>query len=158
VVHRWLQRIAEDELSGWDATRVDSLSLRFTNELERRGVPAADLRRASQLVVRALTSTLADERGRWILGRHPEARSELRMRVRSSLGVRTLVMDRVFRPEDGVHWVVDFKTSRHEGAHIEVFLDAERARYTAQLDAYANALGGASRGLYFPLHAGWRSW
>ena len=34
----------------------------------------------------------------------------------------------------------------------------EQKRYAAQLDAYAAALGGASRGLYFPLHAGWRDW
>jgi len=31
-------------------------------------------------------------------------------------------------------------------------------RYAAQLDGYAEALGGASRGLYFPLHKGWREW
>src|SRR5207244_10260081 len=38
VVHRWLQRIAEDELRGWDASRIDSLQERFSNELSRRGV------------------------------------------------------------------------------------------------------------------------
>jgi ATP-dependent helicase/nuclease subunit A len=54
--------------------------------------------------------------------------------------------------------VVDYKTSGHEGADIEGFLDREQKRYAAQLDAYAVALGGAKRGLYFPLHAGWRDW
>ena len=68
----------------------------------------------------------------------------------------TFVMDRVFRDRDGRLWVVDFKTSRHDGAEVEAFLDRERSRYAAQLDAYAAALGGASRGLYFPLHTGWR--
>ncbi|MCC2653914.1 MAG: hypothetical protein K0Q60_4080, partial [Microvirga sp.] len=158
VVHRWLQRIADDELRGWDARRVASLLPQFTKELERRGVSIGELKRASEMVSRALIGTLADDRGRWILGKHPEARSELRMRVRSVAGVRTFVMDRVFRSSDGVRWVVDFKTSRHEGANIETFLDAERERYAAQLNAYAAALGQASRGLYFPLHSGWRAW
>lgn len=54
--------------------------------------------------------------------------------------------------------MVDFKISRHEGADIEGFLDQEQKRYAAQLDAYAVALGGARRGLYFPLHTGWREW
>ena len=54
--------------------------------------------------------------------------------------------------------MVDYKTSRQEVADIEGFLDQEQKRYAAQLDAYAAALGGASRGLYFPLHAGWRDW
>jgi ATP-dependent exoDNAse (exonuclease V) beta subunit len=67
-------------------------------------------------------------------------------------------MDRVLRSRDGIRWVVDFKTSRHEGSNVQAFLDVERMRYAAQLDTYAAALGGASRGLYFPLHAGWRTW
>ena len=39
---------------------------------------------------------------------------------------------------------------------IEGFLDREQKGYAPSLDAYAAALGGASRGLYFPLHAAWR--
>jgi ATP-dependent helicase/nuclease subunit A len=78
--------------------------------------------------------------------------------VQSPSGACTFVMDRVFREANGIRWVVDFKTSHHEGAHIEAFLDSERTRYASQLDSYASALGGASRGLYFPIHAGWRSW
>src|SRR5262249_9453728 len=39
VVHRWLQRIAEDALRGWDVARIDRLRPRFARDLERRGVP-----------------------------------------------------------------------------------------------------------------------
>jgi ATP-dependent exoDNAse (exonuclease V) beta subunit len=157
VVHRWLQRIAIDELQGWDAKRVDRLRKRFSDELRRRGVQASDAQRSAEFVATALKNALADERGRWILSPHPEARTEYRMRVRSEKGTRHYVMDRVFNHE-GVLWIVDYKTSRHEGANVEVFLDEERKRYAAQLEAYAAALGGASRGLYFPVHSGWRFW
>ena len=156
VVHRWLQRLAEDELRGWDAARISSLEKSFRRDLQRRGVAPAELQRSVESVAQALKNALSDERGRWILGPHALARSEYRMRVRSLEGPRTYVMDRVFRDRDGRLWVVDFKTSRHEGAEVEAFLDRERERYAAQLDAYAAALGGASRGLYFPLHTGWR--
>ena len=156
VVHRWLQRIAEDELGGWDASRISSLQKSFVRDLQRRGVAPAELERSAESVALALRNTLSDERGRWILGPHGLARSEYRMRVHSPGGRVTYVMDRVFRDSDGRLWVVDFKTSRHEGAEVEAFLDRERSRYAAQLDAYAAALGGAGRGLYFPLHTGWR--
>ena len=99
---------------------------------------------------------MRDERGRWILGPYAEARTEYRMRAQTPEGRRTYVMDRVFRDRDGRLWVIDFKTSRHECAAVEAFLDRERERYAAQLEAYAAALGGADRGLYFPLHSGWR--
>ncbi|HEX7234025.1 MAG TPA: hypothetical protein VF243_02055, partial [Nitrosospira sp.] len=57
----------------------------------------------------------------------------------------------------------DYKTSSHEGAGIEGFLDREQARYRAQLDRYAALLSNADgrpvrRGLYFPLLKGWREW
>jgi ATP-dependent helicase/nuclease subunit A len=156
VVHRWLQRIAEDELRGWDASRISSLKKSFARDLQRRGVAPVELERSAESVALALRNTLSDERGRWILGPHALARSEYRMRVHAPEGRRTYVMDRVFRDRDGRLWVVDFKTSRHEGAAVEAFLDQERERYGAQLDTYAAALGGANRGLYFPLHTGWR--
>src|SRR5258706_8408419 len=105
VVHRWLQRIADDELRGWDAKRVDSLTKRFAKELERRGVPSRDLKTSTQLVAMALKNSISDERGRWVLGPHPEGRSEHRVRVRDSKGTRTSVMDRVFRTKEGERWI-----------------------------------------------------
>ncbi len=56
---------------------------------------------------------------------------------------------------------MDYKTSSHEGADQDAFLERERVRYQAQLARYAAALGsgpGTQLGLYFPLLAGWREW
>jgi ATP-dependent exoDNAse (exonuclease V) beta subunit len=67
------------------------------------------------------------------------------------------VIDRLFHDESGQRWIVDYKTSGHEGGAVEAFLDRERERYAAQLRGYARALGEAQRlGLYFPLLGGWR--
>ena len=156
VVHRWLQRIAEDELRGWDAKQVESLTPAFTRELGRRGVAPNELGASARLVATALKNALSDERGRWILSPHAEARTEYRMRLRTPEGTRTLVMDRVFRDADGLRWIVDYKTSRHEGADVGKFLDRERERYAEQLAAYASSFNGSRQGLYFPLLKGWR--
>ena len=78
------------------------------------------------------------------------------MRVRAHEGPRTYVMDRVFRDLDGTLWIVDYKTSRHEGAELETFLDRERERYASQLESYVAAVKEARAGLYFPLLRGWR--
>ncbi len=155
VVHRWLQRIAEDELRGWDAERVESLRETFSRELERRGVAPAEVKASAELVADALKNSLEDERGRWVLGPHGEARSEYRLRLRRPDGTRTLAMDRVFRDVDGTRWIVDYKTSRHEGGEVEAFLERERSRYAAQLGIYAAAMGRSRSGLYFPLLTAW---
>jgi ATP-dependent exoDNAse (exonuclease V) beta subunit len=154
VVHNWLQRIAEDQLRGWDAKRIEAMKPRFEAELKRRGVPAAELDRALGIVLTALKNTLADERGRWLLGPHPYASNEHRLRLRG----RSLRIDRLLQASDGTKWVVDYKTSEHKGGGLEAFLDAERERYRAQLDEYAKAKSGARAALYFPLLKGWREW
>jgi ATP-dependent exoDNAse (exonuclease V) beta subunit len=160
VVHRWMQRIADDGLAGWTPQRVDALKTRLARELERRGVPRVESAAATLRAVRALAQTLTDERGRWLLGVHADAKSEYRMRIAVNGAVYSCIMDRIFRDEAGVRWIVDFKTSGHEGADVAVFLDRERERYAGQLARYARALGETSTmlGLYFPLLSGWREW
>ncbi len=69
---------------------------------------------------------------------------------------RRLVIDRVFVDGTGQTWIVDYKTSRHEGGDLEHFLAEETERYRGQLTGYAEAwkaLRGvdARTGLYFPL-------
>jgi ATP-dependent exoDNAse (exonuclease V) beta subunit len=157
VVHRWLQRIADEALAGWDASRVARLRPAVRAELAGRGVREADLDSAVDRALAALAGAVGDARGRWVLGPHADAATEHRISAVVDGGVRRLVIDRVFRDDAGARWVVDYKTSSHEGADVEAFLDRERSRYRDQLRRYAAALGGASRlGLYFPLLAGWR--
>jgi ATP-dependent exoDNAse (exonuclease V) beta subunit len=154
VVHAWLQRIAEDQLKGWDAKRVDGLKPQLRRDLQRRGVSPTELDRAEKIVTTALKNTLSDERGRWILGPHPVAINERRMRAAG----RSYRIDRYLEDARGEKWVVDYKTSAHQGTGVDTFLDSQRARYLAQLNEYSVAVGGATCGLYFPLQVGWRTW
>ena len=74
-----------------------------------------------------------------------------------------VIIDRTFVDEHGIRWIVDFKTSAHEGADREAFLDNERVRYASQLQRYGALMRMAEDceirlGLYFPLLGGWREW
>ena len=160
VVHRWLQRIAEDELRGWDTRSVEGMRDGFRHELASRGVVEGELDVATGRVAAALEKSLADPRGRWLLGPQRESRNEYRITALSSGERRSLVIDRTFVDAENKRWIVDYKTSSHEGADREGFLDREQERYRAQLQAYANALapGEAMLGLYFPVLAAWRQW
>jgi len=159
IAHRWLQRIAIEGLASWDAARVASLSPRVERELARLGMPQADRAVNAARVLDVLRGALADERGRWVLAEYPDARCEYRIRVPGPEGVRLLVIDRMFTHE-GRPWIIDYKTSAHEGGDLEGFLDREQVRYAEQMARYVPAFGGApgSLGLYFPLVRGWREW
>jgi ATP-dependent helicase/nuclease subunit A len=129
----------------------------YIYQLRRHGVPEADLSRAGTIVVEALTRTVSNERGRWIFAaQHRDARSEWALTGIAAGRLTNVVIDRSFIDRDGTRWVIDFKTSRHEGGGLEAFLEQEMTRYRAQLETYvalARGMGAAAvrAGLYFPL-------
>ncbi|HET7731989.1 MAG TPA: UvrD-helicase domain-containing protein [Usitatibacter sp.] len=159
VVHRWLQRVAEDELRGWDRARITAIRPAIANELAALGVGPREVDAAAARAVAALSASLDDPRGRWVLGPHAGARNEYRISALVNGERRQLVIDRMF-VHDARTWVVDYKTSSHEGADVEGFLGAEQSRYREQLERYAAVAvrGEAMLGLYFPLLRGWREW
>jgi ATP-dependent exoDNAse (exonuclease V) beta subunit len=159
-VHRWLQRIADDEARGWTKKRIERERVSIRRELIAAGVVDRDLDAACDRVVAALAATLEDKRGKWILGPQRNARNEYRLSTLAQGVRRMLVIDRVFEDNVGDTWIVDYKTSTHEGGDVEAFLLKEQERYHDQLEGYVTALGKpeARRGLYFPLLKGWREW
>lgn len=165
VVHGWLQRIADDGLAGWDVARIRFLHDTFRRQLVARGITDGGdgVDAAVKRVATALGHAVSDPRGQWLLGPQQDARSELRLTALVEEGYLDIAIDRTFRDASGQRWVVDYKTSSHEGSNMDEFLDREQERYRGQLDRYAaltRAMDGGSvrRGLYFPLLKGWREW
>jgi ATP-dependent exoDNAse (exonuclease V) beta subunit len=162
VVHRELQRVARD---GAPCDPADpGIRQRWEYELAELGVPP-ELRSASLArVASAIERALAHERGRWLLAAsHRDSATELELTGRVGGDLVRVVIDRTFVDATGVRWIVDYKTSRHEGAGLEEFLDREQQRYRPQLERYAalmRRLGPepVRLGLYFPLLEAWREW
>lgn len=165
VVHRWLQRIAEDEMKGWDIARIQGLRLVFRQALVVNGMSGSkvEIENAVQRIMAALTHSLSDSRGQWLLGPHQAAQNEHRMTATINGERLNVVMDRTFCDVNGKRWIVDYKTSSHEGGGVEAFLDREQARYRSQLNRYAALMRMIDSrelrlGLFFPLLKGWREW
>ncbi len=161
VVHRWLLRIANDGMAAWDADRLLAQASALRLALVHLGVSNPELDAAVAKISTALGNVLKDDRAFWLLGAHAEARSEYALSGVLDGRVVSVVLDRTFVDKDGVRWIVDYKTSTHEGADTDAFLDSERLRYTAQLERYARLLSQREArpvklGLYFPLLRGWR--
>jgi ATP-dependent exoDNAse (exonuclease V) beta subunit len=156
VVHACLARLtSEPQLPSHAA--LDSERATLLAELQRLGVPAREQPRALEEALAAVHRTLADARGRWILsGEHRDAHSEWELSGVSGGRLRSVKIDRTFVDASGTRWVIDYKTSRHEGAGLEEFLARELERYRPQLEGYrglAAQLGPepVRAALYFPL-------
>ncbi|HYM41896.1 MAG TPA: UvrD-helicase domain-containing protein [Steroidobacteraceae bacterium] len=156
LVHGWLARIAQGERLP-DARSILGQDAAIRSQLRRLGVPESELARAVELALAALQRTLADDRGRWILhAGHAQAHSEWELSGISGGRLRSAVIDRSFVDEHGERWVIDYKTSVHEGGGLEDFLDQEVERYRAQLGTYRELARGLGEqpvraALYFPL-------
>ncbi|HEX9208023.1 MAG TPA: UvrD-helicase domain-containing protein [Steroidobacteraceae bacterium] len=165
VVHRELQRLTR-EPAGLPAAAAAQRALlqRYASELAELGVPRDRRDGAAGKVLEAVRRTLADARGRWLLSPdHREAAAEFALTGVLGREAVSVVIDRTFVDAAGTRWIVDYKTSSHEGAGLEQFLDNERERYLPQLERYAelvSLLGDEPirLGLYFPLLSAWREW
>jgi ATP-dependent exoDNAse (exonuclease V) beta subunit len=108
-----------------------------------------------------LSNTLSCPTGRWILGAHPEAQSELALSRMEAGELKGYVIDRTFLDsETGLRWVIDYKTSAPLlDEPIDSFIAREQAHYRDQLRIYAELLGeltvvkphqAIKTALYFP--------
>jgi ATP-dependent helicase/nuclease subunit A len=167
VVHRYLDLMARRMEAGISAevlaAELPEWLGRLTASLRGDGLAPVVASREAIRALKALTMTVEDSVGRWILSPHPEASSERELNV----GAESLRADRTFVAGadpggDGasVIWIVDFKTTEQGARNDAEFEDSEKARYRAQLEAYATLrrkMPGGERairlGLYYPLMA-----
>ena len=164
VVHRTLQLIGREGVARWPLQRIEALAPGFRLALARQGVPEAKLDQAVQRVIEALRRTLSDAKGAWLFDpQHVDAKSEYALTLIEHGKPVTSIMDRSFVDASGIRWIIDYKTSTHEGGGLDAFLDREQERYRGQLERYAAVLRKLDSrpirlGLYFPLLGGWREW
>lgn len=153
IVHRELQQRA------WCGTAVaaSDATLDHAAALAELGVPRNERPAAGRRIADAVQRTLSDERGRWLLlARQREASSERRLTGVVDGQVVNVIIDRMLVDEEGTRWVIDFKTSSHEGGEVQGFIDSEAMRYAPQLRRYAGLAGALGPepvrcALYFPL-------
>lgn len=153
IVHRWLHAMVQD------GDLPDAAHLSATDEMTR--LWAQDLRVASEdlgfvckRVRLALSGILGDPQGRWIL--EGDGCAELALTGLWQDSIESIVIDRVRIDDQGIHWIIDYKTSTHEGGDLEEFLSHETDRYRQQLQKYVGiyrhyANVPVKAALYFPL-------
>lgn len=162
AVHELLERIARDGSDNWSTERLAAEKTALHDTMISSGIPRGRIDSCLEQTLTALGNTLRSPRGRWILGDHREAACELALTgVIDGMPVHA-VIDRTFVDEEGVCWVVDYKTSTPAtNEEFNGFLARESERYRSQLDVYRklltlqNSQREVRMALYFPLVDGW---
>jgi ATP-dependent exoDNAse (exonuclease V) beta subunit len=136
LTHAVLELIAADP-EAWSVACVGERQPGFERWLTSRGWSAADARSGASRAAAMLATTLASADGQWVLRRRTDASAELALaRVGAGGTAETRVVDRCF-VENGVRWIIDYKTVDLGAAADGVRLQAHAARYQPQLESYS---------------------
>ncbi len=164
LVHRWLQQWSEQTPP--ELATLSALRPLWRKQLCWFGVSDAELPAALAEVETALRNTLTDPTGLALLTAGTAAKAEWALTsTEPELGgrLRQHVIDRSYVDADGVRWIVDYKTARHDSSNVEAFLQERVAEYKPQLQRYADVLARLEQrpirlALYFPLQQKLFSW
>lgn len=164
VIHRYFYKIAREGLDSWNKQKVLKEKNRIESILLQLGLNKSESEEMALKGLDLLCKALEDEKGRWVLTDHQEASAEMPLTGVINGKIINGVIDRTFIDEKGIRWIIDYKTSYHEGGSLKNFLNEEKERYKDQLERYAALLlsGGEKKeikkGLYYPALSGWIEW
>ncbi len=164
VIHRYFCRIVKDGLASWDKDRLAREDSHMQVMLREMGFDRDDAVLTAKKGMQVIGNALSAERGRWVLAAHKDGSAELAITTVIDGAVVRTVIDRSFVDDEGIRWIVDYKTGSHEGGSIDGFLAQEKQRYAPQLDGYEQALRASGeqreirKALYYPAIDGWVEW
>jgi len=136
LAHRYMELIAQQGVSHWTTARLATLAPAMQHWLRQRGHASAASNEAAAAVQRILQQTLNSADGQWVLQARPDAESELGITRSQQDAVKSYVIDRTF-VEDGIRWIIDYKSVILMPDMAESELKAVAAQYKAQLENYA---------------------
>lgn len=160
VSHHIFQKISQHGIDWWAAQSANDRANLVKRLLEHAGTPPNKLQIASTEVTSIIDKALQDERGRWILSSHSDARSELQITFAGTKGCENLIVDRTFIDENGIRWIIDYKTAEIQDDDLQIFLHKQKDKHRDQLLKYKHAVSQFDTrpiklGLYFPSLPAW---
>lgn len=123
---------------------------------------ADDVATVMPIIEKALTHTLRDPRGQWLMQQHKDDHCEYAIDYVDQDSIKTCIIDRTF-VDQNTRWIIDYKTSTPRDGNIEHFLSNEKRQYFEQLQQYAKLINESETypircALYFPLTGHWTEW
>ncbi len=158
LVHQLLEHYGQAGAVNPSANDLDNQVPSWTRRLLTAGVPSHRVEDCVGLVATAVKNAFHGQHAAWLFDPEAEAETELALHGRIDEQLVHGTVDRTFVSAVGERWIVDYKTGQPAGREsLDVFVEREKNRYTAQLSVYAELFKAydpdrAIRlALYFPL-------
>jgi ATP-dependent exoDNAse (exonuclease V) beta subunit len=161
VLHDWLQHNLKQVLS----VQVDSeLIQRWRVELLALRVPADRIEYAIKRLRKAVANIQSDTAAHFIFQSYEIEKNEYALSAFEHGSVQQYRIDRSFVDQQGVRWIVDYKSTDTHNSDIEAFVDEQvLTRHQAQLQKYGDLMSQIDSrpiklAVYFPLLKTLRAW
>lgn len=160
LIHHILQQLSLNGITWWNQNNSDEY---IKNHLQQLGLVSEFLDDTMMIIKRAIQNTLLDPRGQWILYPHHDSQCEFPLTLKLQDSVKQLVIDRTFIDDQGIRWIIDYKSTDFKGDNLSNFLNFEQKQHEKQLYEYYLAFQKLEKrpiklGLYFPLIPAWQEW
>ena len=152
IVHRWLEKVFNDG----DMPSIDNiyaseeLLIYWARSLYVRNEQINDVISRVKMAIINISEDEANHK--YILGK---GFSELPITGLWNNERHSIIIDKLYIDDEDQHWIIDYKTSTHEGSRLSEFIASEIERYSDQLNKYAVIYQNFSQkkprvALYFP--------
>lgn len=160
VAHTIFQQLANNGIQPWLELNPTSQCNYIKRHLLQAGLVPSQHEHAIQTILQNVTRAIKDERGSWILSPHKEAKSEFTLTLFNEGKFEQLIIDRTFVDEEGIRWIIDYKTATNADEALPVFIAKQKDKYKEQMQKYSRALAAiddrpVKLGLYFPAIPAW---
>lgn len=136
LAHRYMEMIAKHGLEAWPPARVTSLKAVMQHWFCQQGYSENTALTATETLQDMFKVTLCSKDGQWVLKDRPVAHAELGLSSLKNGDVKSFVVDRTF-VEDGIRWIVDYKTTELAAeTHPDALLSVAE-NYRQQLENYS---------------------
>ena len=134
LLHEELHRMVR---LGNAAMPSKAVTTRWRNNLTLKGLDGREINEVIDTVTVQLNNVLSDSDGQWLLStNHEDSQSEVSLQLHTEQDVAMRRVDRSFIDEQGVRWIIDYKssaTTEDKNAEIENLV----SQYSMQLEGYA---------------------
>ena len=161
VLHNYLQYAGNSVL--YDPVDQSCIK-RWRAELSSLQVPSERLEYAVKRVVRGVENIQADKGAHFIFWNYEIQQNEYAISNIENGSVKTYRIDRTFVDQDGIRWIIDYKSTTTNSNNIDEFVNEQiEHRHRSQLQKYARVMSEIDDrpirlAVYFPLLKALRYW
>lgn len=137
LVHAIFEQMVEEGIENWNQAILESRLPIYQQWLEQAGLSKSQLDLAIKRVGRSIVNALQNDRVRWALANNQQqSECELALTSEEDGVIANHIVDRTFIDDQGVRWIIDYKTSVYDDKDIDGFIAQQIENYRPQLERY----------------------